>query len=74
MISVLIIPCEVSCSVLIASFEIPLKKLGQPHPDSYLEVLSNNSAPQHLHLNTPSLVTSKALPENAGSVPFCLVT
>ena len=36
--------------VLIASLEIPLKKLGQPQPDSYLDVLSNNFAPQHLHL------------------------
>ena len=44
-----------------------------PQPESYFDVLSNNSAPQHLHLKTPSLEISKALPEKAGSVPFCLV-
>ena len=26
---------------------MPLKKLGQPHPDSYFDVLSNNSADQY---------------------------
>ena len=61
-------PWEVSFSVLIASLEIPLKKLGQPQPDSYLDVLSNKLAPQHLHLNTPSLEILKAFVNTGNTV------
>ena len=45
------------------------KKLGQPDPDSYLEVESKSTSLQTVQIYSPFLFSSSNFPENGGSVP-----
>lgn len=67
-------PWLLSVMVAMFSLETPLKKLGQPVPESNLALEANSGRSQQRQWYVPVFLLSSRVPQNGRSVPLARVT